>query len=83
MSFDCVLQEFGWVKKQMVQKLLPRIAIEVNNVRVTCLLRCNDKEDEYFSVKPDFFKNIVGTHHCHANKNYTVIDFLEISKINF
>ena len=41
------------------------------------------KEDEYFSVKPDFFKNIVGTHHCHANKNYTVIDFLEISKINF
>ena len=41
------------------------------------------KEDKYFSVKPDFFANIVGTHHCHANKNYTVFDFLKISKINY
>jgi len=43
----------------------------------------NYKEKEYLTVKPNFFKNIVGTHHFHANVNYTVIDFLEISKINF
>ena len=40
------------------------------------------KEKKYFSVEPNFFNNIVGTHHFHSNENYTVFDFLEISKID-
>jgi hypothetical protein len=51
--------------------------------RVSQLDKYYYKEDKYFSVKPDFFMNIVGTHHCHSNENYTVFDYLEISKINY
>ena len=51
--------------------------------RILQLDKYSYKEEKFFSVKPDFFANIVGTHHFHANKNYTVFDFLKISKINF
>jgi len=39
-------------------------------------------EESYVTIKPNFFKNIKGTHHIHSNGAVTVFDFVENVKMN-
>lgn len=39
-------------------------------------------ENLEFTIQPNFFNNLEGTHHIHGNDNVTVFDFVEKSNLN-
>jgi hypothetical protein len=39
-------------------------------------------ENQEFTIEPNFFNDLQGTHHIHGNDNITVFDFVKKSNLN-
>ena len=49
--------------------------------RITEINKNSYKEELISNIKPNYFENLVGTHHLHSNGNITVFDFARYEKI--
>jgi hypothetical protein len=49
--------------------------------KIVHLSTANYLEELEFTIEPNFFNNLKGTHHIHGNSNVTVFDFVEKSKL--
>ena len=49
--------------------------------KIVHLSTTNYLEELEFTIEPNFFNNLKGTHHIHGNSNVTVFDFVEKSKL--
>jgi hypothetical protein len=53
------------------------------NINKILELSTTDYSEELeFTIKPNFFNYLDGTHHIHGNSNVTVFDFVKKSKLN-
>jgi hypothetical protein len=56
---------------------------KASNISKIVHLSTTDYSEELeFTIEPNFFNNLEGTHHIHGNNNVTVFDFVEKSKLN-
>ncbi len=54
-----------------------------NISKITNLSTTDYSEELEFTIEPNFFNNLYGTHHLHGNSSVTVFDFVKKSKLNY